>query len=290
MYQTCESIKTPPITQHWLLKPSLNRILYCEAPLFQHHRQRRGEKAHWPQWNDELVIFDLIFNSLDLVCGCWFSLFLSNVSVLWYIFWASSWSHIDIQPAEPQHSSFSATEEAGSELHSRPVAVCQGFMLFTGLLRVGEKTHAWWFEAAGRRKKKPYVPSDVINAKNYLFSLCIHGEIVSMIVHRCASGAFEAVSRSFKWHVTVWLYCGLFTDLGSVFSVVVQGAEALWFFMVALSIDVLCERLLLPDRFEPVKKKPRLCCCGNEELRFIWCYRDLFFDWLRPPHPPFHRL
>lgn len=27
--------------------------------------------------------------------------------------------------------------------------------------------------------KKPYVPSDVIKAKNYLFSLCIHGEIVS---------------------------------------------------------------------------------------------------------------
>ncbi|XP_069548415.1 regulator of G-protein signaling 20 [Brachyistius frenatus] len=26
-------------------------------------------------------------------------------------------------------------------------------------------------------KKKPYVPSDVIKAKNYLFSLCIHGEI-----------------------------------------------------------------------------------------------------------------
>lgn len=27
--------------------------------------------------------------------------------------------------------------------------------------------------------KKPYVPSDVIKAKNYLFALCIHGEIVS---------------------------------------------------------------------------------------------------------------
>lgn len=27
--------------------------------------------------------------------------------------------------------------------------------------------------------KKPYVPSDVIKAKNYLFLLCIHGEIVS---------------------------------------------------------------------------------------------------------------
>lgn len=28
-------------------------------------------------------------------------------------------------------------------------------------------------------EEKPYVPSDVIKAKNYLFSLCIHGEIVS---------------------------------------------------------------------------------------------------------------
>ena len=28
-------------------------------------------------------------------------------------------------------------------------------------------------------EKKPYVPSDVIKAKNYLFALCIHGEIVS---------------------------------------------------------------------------------------------------------------
>lgn len=29
-------------------------------------------------------------------------------------------------------------------------------------------------------EKKPYVPSGVINAKNYLFSLCIHAEIVSI--------------------------------------------------------------------------------------------------------------
>lgn len=51
--------------------------------------------------------------------------------------------------------------------------------LCTGLLRVGEKTHAYWLGAAGRGEKKRYVPSDVIKAKIYLFSLCIHGEIVS---------------------------------------------------------------------------------------------------------------
>lgn len=146
-------------------------------------------------------------------------------------------------------------------------------------------------------EKKPYVPSDVINAKNYLFSLCIHGEIVStgtnrrIIAHTFVSGAFEAVSRRFKWHVTVFLYSGFLTDLGSVFSVVVQGAEAPWFFMVALSIDVLCEfqfqRVLLLNRSESVKSSC-LSCCEIEELWFIWC--DLFFDWMRPPHPPFHRL
>lgn len=66
-------------------------------------------------------------------------------------------------------------------------------------LRAGDKTHAYWLEAAGR-KKKPYVPSDVIKAKNYLFSLCIHGEIVSTGgTNLCIiagtfvwSGAFEA--------------------------------------------------------------------------------------------------
>lgn len=58
------------------------------------------------------------------------------------------------------------------------------------------------------------------------------------------SGAFEAVSRRFKWHVTILLYSGLLTDLGSVFSVVVQSDEALRFFMVALSIDVMCDLLM----------------------------------------------
>lgn len=58
-------------------------------------------------------------------------------------------------------------------------------------------------------EKKPYVPSDVIKAKNYLFSLCIHGEIVSIggkPTYRCTGVSFEAVSRRFKWHVTVLLY------------------------------------------------------------------------------------
>lgn len=57
-------------------------------------------------------------------------------------------------------------------------------------------------------------------------------------------GAFEAVSRRFKWHVTILLYSGLITDLGSVFSVVVQCDEALRFFMVVLSLDVMCELLM----------------------------------------------
>lgn len=48
----------------------------------------------------------------------------------------------------------------------------------------------------------------------------------------------------FKWLVTILLYSGLLTDLGSVFSVVVQGDEALRFFMVALFIDVMCELLM----------------------------------------------
>lgn len=52
-------------------------------------------------------------------------------------------------------------------------------------------------------EEKPYVQSDVIKAKNYLFSLCIHGEIVSTGRKKCImnahfrSGAFQAVSRRF---------------------------------------------------------------------------------------------
>ena len=51
-----------------------------------------------------------------------------------------------------------------------------------------EKTHAYSHGAAGW-EKKPYVPTDVIKAKNYLFTLGIHGEFVS-------------ISRQLVWYLT----------------------------------------------------------------------------------------
>lgn len=100
-------------------------------------------------------------------------------------------------------------------VRGKPVPYCRGFTLFIGLLRARGRTHACWLGAAGRRKN-PNVPSDVIKAKNFLFSLCIHGEFVSnrskCVFRRSAcfvSEAFSVVSKCLKWHVTILLYNGL---------------------------------------------------------------------------------
>lgn len=67
--------------------------------------------------------------------------------------------------------------------------------------------------------KKPYVPSDVIKANNYLFSLCIHGEIVSTgcdPMYHCISRAGRLLPCAgvlfffCKWHVSLSLYSGAF--------------------------------------------------------------------------------
>lgn len=110
------------------------------------------------------------------------------------------------------------------------------------------------------------------------------------------SGAFEAVSRRFKWHVTVLLYSGLLTDLGSVFSVVVQGDEALRFFMMALSIDAMCE--LLTRWCLPLNRPGTIL---KSQCRFVSAtvrVTGVLFGviMISPlhgydhPHPPFHRL
>lgn len=49
---------------------------------------------------------------------------------------------------------------------------------------------------------------------------------------------------------------GLLTDLGCVFSVVVQGDEAVWFFMVALSIDVMRAANVMASRCSVAHEHP----------------------------------
>lgn len=111
------------------------------------------------------------------------------------------------------------------------------------------------------------------------------------------SGAFEAVSRRFKWHVTVLLYSGLLTDLGSVFSVVVQGDEAPRFFMMALSIDAMRELLtrwfLLLNRPGTIFKNPSVVCVSATVRVTGVLFGVIMISPLHGydhPHPPFHRL
>lgn len=118
-----------------------------------------------------------------------------------------------------------------------------------------------WSSRSGGKKR--YVPSDVIKAKIYLFSLCIHGEIVSTgskLMYYCTNIRGVGRLRPFPSFLNgTSLSCCIQRALNRSRQCLFGGCPGRWsstVFMVALPIDAMCE--LLTCWFIPLNRPGNL--------------------------------